>query len=113
MNVHIERQGDVAIVMPNGPLDGGDRTGELETVLRKMIYDDQKKIVLDLEKTPRVSSIGVGVLTSVHTSATNRKVRLHVCNIESRIKDLLAILQLLRVLNCFDTRKEALDAFEA
>ena len=50
---HIERQGDVAIVVPNGPLDGSKLTVELETDMRKLIYDDQKKIIakkLDVEQ---------------------------------------------------------------
>ena len=108
----LKRQGDIAIVMPKGPLDGGVLTGELETALRKLIYDDQKKIVLDLEETTRVSSIGFGVLIAAHISADNRKARLHLCNIDKRIKDTLAILKLLRVFHCFDTRQDALDAFE-
>ena len=112
MSIHIERQGDVAIIVPKGAIDGSGQTNELETDLRKLVYDDQKKILLDLANTPRISSIGIGVLASVHASATNRNVRLHVCNIDRRIKDVLAIVQLLRILNCFDTRKEALAAFE-
>ena len=112
MSVHIERQGDIVIVMPKGPLDGGVLTGELETALRKLIYDDQKKIVLDLDETTRVSSIGFGILIAAHISADNRKARLHLCNIDKRIKDTLAILKLLRVFHCFDTRQDVLDAFE-
>lgn len=113
MSLHIERQGDVAIVAPVGALDGSNPTSkELETSLRKLIYDDHKNIVLDLDKVTRISSMGIGILASVHASATNRKVKLHVCNISSRNKEILAIVWLLRVLNCFETRQEALAAFE-
>ena len=113
MSVHIERDGDVAIVMPKGPIDGGNHTRELETDLRKLIFDDQQKIVLDLANTPSMSSIGIGVLASVHDSATKRNLRLHVCNIERRIEHVLTIVKLTRVLNCFDTRKQAIAAFNA
>ena len=113
MSVHIERDGDVAIVMPKGPIDGGKLTRELETDLRKLIFDDQQKIVLDLSHTPSMSSIGIGVLASVHVSATNRNLTLHVCNIERRIEHVLTIVKLTRVLNCFDTRKQAMAAFKA
>ena len=112
MKLHIERQGDVAIVVPNGPLDGSKLTVELETDMRKLIYDDQKKIVLDLGKVSRISSIGIGTLASLHASATNRHVKMHVCEISKRNQDILAIVWLLRVLNVFETRDEAIAAFD-
>jgi anti-anti-sigma factor len=112
MSIHIERDGDVAIVMPKGMLRGGKDVEELERDLRKLVYDDQKKIILDLKHTTHMNSTGIGVLASVHTSAVNRGVTLHVCNIERRIEHVLTIVKLTRVLNCFDTRKEALAAFE-
>ena len=112
MSLHIERQGDVAIVVPKGPLDGSKLTIELETDMRKLIYDDQKRIILDLGKVSRISSIGIGTLASLHASATNRHVMMHVCEISKRNKDVLAIVWLLRVLNVYETRKEAMAAFE-
>ncbi len=112
MSVHIERVGDVAVVMPKGMLRGAKETEELETDLRKLLFDDQQKILLDLEKTTHMSSTAIGVLASVHGSATKRELRLHVCNIERRIENVLAIVKLTRVLNCFDTRKEAMAAFK-
>lgn len=112
MSVHIERSGDVAIVMPKGMLRGAKETEELETDLRKLLYDDQQKILLDLAKTTHMSSTAIGVLASAHIRARKRNLRLHVCNIERRIENVLAIVKLTRVLNCFDTRKQAMDAFE-
>ena len=112
MGLHIEREGDVAIVVPKGMIRGGDDVDELETDLRKLIYDDQKKILLDLKDTSSMSSMGIGVLASVHTSAVNRDVQLHICNIEKRIDHVLTIVKLTRVLNCFDTRDQAIAAFK-
>ena len=112
MSLHIERQGDVAIVVPNGPLDGSQLTEDLETAMRKLIYGDQKKIVLDLVNTSRISSIGAGVLAGLHLSATRCDATMHLCNINKRIEDLLVIIQLTRVLKIFDTRADALAAFE-
>ena len=51
MGLHVERVGDVAVVMPEGMLKGGKETDELQNALRKLIYDRQKKIILDLAKT--------------------------------------------------------------
>ena len=112
MRLHIERQDDVAIVVPHGPLDGSKLTNELETDMRKLIYDDQQKIILDMGDVSRISSIGSGTLASLHASATNRHVRIHVCEISKRNEDILAIVWLMRILYVFKTRKEAIAAFE-
>jgi len=111
MSLHIERQGEVAVVVPNGPLDGGKLTRELQTEMRKLIYDDQQCILLNLGKVPRVSSMGIGALAGIHISATNRHVQLHVCGVEKRIKDLLTIVKLIQVLHVFDKCEEAMAAF--
>jgi anti-anti-sigma regulatory factor len=56
MGLHIERVGDIAVVEPRGMLKGGKETDELENGLRKLINDQQAKIVLDLGKTTHMSS---------------------------------------------------------
>jgi anti-anti-sigma factor len=112
VSLHTERRGDVAVVAPHGPLDGGKLTKDLETEMRKLIYDDQKKILLDMGNVSRVSSLGIGALTGAHISATKRDVKLHVCNVDKRIKDILVIVKLINVLNVFDKCEEALAAFQ-
>jgi len=113
MGLHVERVGDVAVVEPSGMLKGGKETDDLENGLRKLINDQQGKIVLDLGKTTHMSSPAIGVLASIHTSAVNRGLRLHVCNIERRIDHTLTIVKLVRVLNVFNTRDDAIAAFDA
>ncbi|MFQ5600224.1 MAG: STAS domain-containing protein [Candidatus Krumholzibacteriia bacterium] len=110
MGLHIERVGEVAVVVPKGMLRGGKETDELETTLRKLVYDGHKRILLDLQKTSFMSSTAIGLLAGVHTSATNRGLAFYVCNIDRRIEDILTVIKLVQVLNVFDTRDEALQA---
>ena len=81
MGLHVERVADVAVLVPEGMLKGGHETDDLEVMLRKLIYDKQKKILLDLGKTNFMSSRAIGVLAAAHTSAVNRDLHLFVCNI--------------------------------
>jgi anti-anti-sigma factor len=110
MGLHVERLGDVAVVMPSGMLKGGKETDELQNVLRKLIYDGQKKILLDLAKTSHMTSIAIGVLAGVHVSAANKKLYFCVCNIEERIENVLVQIKLLNMLNVHDSRQDALAA---
>lgn len=110
MALHIERVGDVAVLMPQGMLKGGKETDEVENALRKLIYDKQRKILLDLQRTTFMASMAIGVLASLHTSATNRNLFFAVCNIERRIESVLVLIKLMNILNVFDTRQDAMDA---
>lgn len=108
MGLHIERMNDVAVIVPSGSLTGGKETDELETNLRKLVHDNQKKILLDLNKTTYMSSIAIGVLASVQASAINRNLEFYVCNVRDRVENVLTIVKLIRILTVFETREEAL-----
>lgn len=110
MGLHVERIGDVALVMPSGMLRGGKETDELQNILRKLTYDRQGKILLDLAKTSHMTSLAIGVLAGVHASAANKKLHFCVCNIEERIENVLVQIKLLNILNVYDSREEALAA---
>ena len=110
MGLHVERIGDVAVVVPEGMLRGGKETDELQNVLRKLTYDRQKKILLDLAKTSHMTSLAIGVLTGIHASALSKELRFCLCNIETRIKNVLLQIKLLNILEVYPTRAEALKA---
>ena len=112
MSLHVERIGDVAVVVPKGMLKGGKETDELQNVLRKLTYDQHKKILLDLAETTHMTSMAIGVLAGVHASAANKNLYFWVCNIEKRIKSILVQVKLLNILTVYDTREDALAAFE-
>ena len=111
MAVRTERIGDVFVVLPEGMLKGDKETNHLESELRRLVQANQKKILLDLRNTTHLNSTAIGVVVGVHASATNRGLAFYVCNIERRIHNVLTILKLVNVLNAFDTREEALEAF--
>ena len=112
MAFRTEKIGDVLLVLPEGGFSGGRETDQLESELRRHIQGDQKKLLLDLRNTSHLSSVPIGMLVGVHTSASNRGVHLYMCNIERRITNVLTILKLVNVFNVFDTREQALEAFQ-
>jgi anti-anti-sigma factor len=99
------------IVIPKGMLMGGAETNQAERELRRHIEAGQAKILLDLRDTTHLASVAIGMLAGVYTSATNRGLRVWVCNAERKITNVLAIVKLVQVMNLFDTRAEALEAF--
>lgn len=112
MGLRVERNGDVAVLVPEGMLKGGKETDELETALRKLIYDEQKKILLDLGRVTHMSSIAIGVLASAHSSAKKRNIDFAVCSIEERINSVLVLVKLANILTVYETRDDALAAMK-
>jgi anti-anti-sigma factor len=110
MAVLTEKIGDVVVVIPEGMLRGDKETNQVENELRRLLQGGQRKVLLDLHKTTHLSSIAIGVLAGVHTTAANRNVHFYVCNVERRIQNVLTVLRLVNVLNVFDTRDDALRA---
>jgi anti-sigma B factor antagonist len=111
MAFRTERIDDVVLVLPEGNFTGGRETDQLESELRRHLQADQKKMLLDLRNTAHLTSVPIGMLVGVHTSAQHRGLNLYMCNIERRISNVLTILKLVNVFNVFDTREQALEAF--
>ena len=112
MSLQVERLGDVAVVVPEGMLKGGKETDELKDVLRKLVDDRQKKILLDLTKTTYMTSAPIGLVAAIHVSAGSSHLAFFVCNVNERIQKVWAsILKLLKPpLELHATREEALRA---
>ncbi len=112
MSLQVERLGDVAVVVPEGMLKGGKETDELKEVLRKLIDDRHKKILLDLAKTTYMTSAPIGLVAAIHASAGSSHVHFFVCNVNERIQKVWAsILKLLKpALELHQTREDALRA---
>ncbi|MFQ5600193.1 MAG: STAS domain-containing protein, partial [Candidatus Krumholzibacteriia bacterium] len=99
MSLHVERLGDVVVVIPSRMLTGGDETDELERELRILLAARQKKILLDLGRTYLVTSRALGMLYDVNESARIRGVTLYVCNIDKRIENTMVVMQIIRRMN--------------
>lgn len=108
MAVLTEKFADVVVVIPEGMLRGDKETNQVENELRRLLQGGQQKVLLDLQKTTHLSSIAIGVLAGVHTTAANRGAHFYVCNVERRIQNVLTVLRLVNVLNVYDTREDAL-----
>ena len=113
MAVLTEKIGDVVVVIPEGMLKGDTETDLLQYELLRQLNGGQKKILLDLRNTTHLSSMAIGILARIHTSAATREAHFHVCNVERRIESTLAIVRLVNVLNVHATRDDALKVLAA
>ena len=113
MSVRVEKNGDVAIVSPEGNFFGGKETDELSRVINEMIESGNTKMVLDLGKVVHLNSIAIGILVRAYLNYQKRSGRIILANVDKRIQNVFVITKLSLVFEVTDTRQEALAALGA
>jgi len=110
MALQVEHAGDVVVLEPEGMLKGGKETDELRNTLNGLVDAGQRKILLDLGKTVHMTSIAIGVVAAIHTSAASHDLCFCVANVNERIRKVWAgVLGLLNPpLRVYATRADAL-----
>jgi len=92
------REGERATLTPAGDVVASS-VGELRPVMRDLVREGVREIVLDLGNTQMLDSTGIGLLLSGHNSLAQAGGKLSV--IEAS-KDVLELLRTMRVHQHFD-----------
>lgn len=108
LKTSLEHNGEVIIVEPKGSLVGGEETDELRSVVADSIEKGNKKLVIDLGKVTYLNSTAIGALVSAHTSYTNRKGKVVLCNVNKNINNVFVVTKLSMIFQIADNRPEAL-----
>lgn len=87
-------------------------THEVKKELAKIEFKPETKYLLDLTSVQYIDSTGFGVLLSILRSCKNSNSSLKLCNINSKVMELLKLLQLQNVFDLHENRAEALEAFK-
>jgi len=118
MGCILRQVGDVTILDLDGRLSLGEalavRPGRdlpLGEVVRELVSDGHKKILLNLAHVKYVDSSGVGQLVGTLTSARSQGVELKMFNPAKPVLDLLKMTKLLAVFDVQDNEDAAIAAF--
>ena len=112
MKISRREEGSISVIQPKGKITIGEGDILLREEINKALGEEKKKLVLDLGEVSYMDSAGVGELVSVYTSVKNRGGELKLANLTKKIKDLLAITQLLTIFDAFDSTDEAINSFK-
>ena len=112
MDITKRRVGDVTILDLKGKLTIGDGAEILRDTVASVVFQGERKILLNLAGVPYLDSGGLGELVrcSVITGRASGAVKL--VNLTSKITDLLAITKLSNVFDTFDSESEATASFQ-
>jgi anti-sigma B factor antagonist len=113
MGVRFERQGDIAVLMPEGNFFGGKETDELQRSIEELKASDNQKMVVDLAKVSHLNSIAIGLLVGAHTTYQKRGGRIVLANVDKRIQNVFVVTKLSLVFEVAESRQDALKALGA
>lgn len=111
MDISKRRVGDVTILDLNGKLTIGAGAEVLRDTVASVVFQEERKILLNLAGVPYMDSGGLGELVRCSWVASKASGSVKLVNLTSKITDLLAITKLSNVFDTFDSESEALASF--
>lgn len=113
MNIQQVPQGEVMVLQLSGKIMGGPDYEKFHNEVKSLINDGYVDILLNMSKVTWINSTGLGILVSAfHTLKKNGGV-MKICDVSSRIDNILNVTQLKLVFDTFDTCEEAIASFQA
>ena len=100
---------DVAVVDLDGRVVLGEETSTLREMVKGLLAEGRKKIVLNVRNVTQIDSSGLGTLVGSHSSAQAAGASLRLCNL-GRFNELLQVTKLYTVFDVSETETDAVRA---
>ena len=111
MDISERRVGGVTIVDVSGRMIASENPGRLKDKVTSLIFQGEKRIILNLANVTYVDSSGLGEMVACHGSAVRGGGEVKLANAGKRINDLLVMTRLLTVFDAHDSEDAALRSF--
>lgn len=96
----------------NGDIALGQSSADLNGVLRDLVQDGKRRIVLNLANVRRIDSSGLGTLVAGFTNVERNGGQLKLTNIPERVNELITMTKLHTVFDIFDNKDDAIRSFD-
>ena len=102
---------DILIVDTIGELRLGEGTDVVRSVVRDVLGQGYKSILLNLRDVRHIDSAGVGELMSCYTSVRNQGGQLKLMNLNKHVHNLLQITKLYTIFDVVEDEASAVASF--
>lgn len=109
MQVAWESVNGAWVVRLGGRLDVS-KSEELEKILRQMLKQEPRPLVVNLEDVSYLSSSGIGVLLGIFRQLKGLELQMVLCQVSPAVEKLLEVVELSQVFQIFDREGEAIHA---
>jgi len=111
MNIRTEEHGKIVIVIPEGDIKIGEGDVAMKETFRRLLDAGHRNFVLDLSGVRYLDSAGLGELVATLKRVREAGGELRICGVNQRVDDAFHVTQLVRVLDIYKDRTEAISAF--
>lgn len=112
MKINSYTKDDVAILEPVGRLLGGADVGELDEKLHALSEKGQKKVILDLGRTPWIYSSSIAILIHHYIKFRDIGGNLKLANLTKKTQQIVSMTKQILVFEVYDTLEAALESFK-
>ena len=113
MDITERKVAGITVVDVSGKLVASDNPGRLKDKISSLIFQGEKRIVLNLANVSYVDSYGLGEMVACHGSAVRNGGEVKLASMGKKINDLLVMTKLLTVFDAHDTEEAAIKSFSA
>ncbi len=112
LNIRERQAGDVTVLDMDGKITIGEGSVAMRSVIRRLLEEGRKKILLNLAGVGYIDSSGIGELVSSFTTTNREGGQLKLMNLTQKINELMVITKLATVFDTYDDEASALNSFK-
>lgn len=111
MDIAQRRVDGVMVVDVSGRLTAAENPGRLKDKVTSLIFQGEKRIVINLAGTSYIDSAGLGEIVACYGSAVRNGAEVKLANLDKRVRDLLVMTKLYTIFDCHDSEEAAIRSF--
>ena len=96
-------------------LDGrivlGEETGALRDLVKDLMAQGKKKLILNMNNVTLIDSAGLGALVAAYSSTKSGGASLRLCHLGAKFNELLQITKLITLFDVYNTQADAINSF--
>ncbi len=106
----VRQAGDITVIDVTGRMSFGE-SGALHGMIRDLVSQGRKKILLNLGELSQLDSAGVGELVGSYSSVKKEGGELKMVGLKPRVEEILKVARTLSVIEDYSDEQSALRSF--
>ena len=111
MKIRTRHLGSVVCLDVQGRLVATDEDDRLKEKVSHLLFENHRKIVLNLEEVSQVDTTGLSALVAIRHVVDRSAGQIKLLNLPPRVHDLLVVTRLITLFEVVDSEADAVRAF--